>query len=397
MVKAAPPKNQGARLAALHAYQILDTPREAEFDAIVQLVAAICRTPIAVVNLIDEHRQWFKSEVGLGVRETPLDTSLCAHAILEQDILVVPDTQLDRRFADNPLVTATPGLRFYAGVLLKTSSQLPMGTLCVLDVQPRQLDDAQVDALKTLGSHVMNLLELRAATRAAEAATQAHQRLLAIVSHDLRTPLNVVALCADRLALTSDVAAHEIAVRLKRAAGTALHLVDDLVDSASLEANSLALQIKEAPVSVLLTETVEFFAPLAEQAQVALHLTQSTELPWVAMDHARMRQALANVVGNALKFTPRNGRITMGADAKSDSMVIWVRDTGPGIPPEQLAHVFEPHWRAPGSVPGAGLGLSIVRSLVEAHGGEVSIDSVIGKGTALTLSLPLPRGNASFE
>lgn len=142
-MKAAAPKNQEARLAALHDYEILDTPHEAEFDAIVRLVATICRTPIAVVNLIDENRQWFKAEVGLGVRQTPLDTSICAHAILEHDLLVVPDTQLDHRFADNPLVTGNPHLRFYTGALLKTSSQLPIGTLCVLECSHASLSKAK--------------------------------------------------------------------------------------------------------------------------------------------------------------------------------------------------------------------------------------------------------------
>ena len=151
-----------ARLAALRAYDILDTPREADFDDIVMLASRICGTPISVINLIDETRQWFKAETGLGVRETPLDTSLCAHVILEDDYVEIPDTLADPRMADNPLCLADPGLRFYAGALLKSNGGYPIGTLCVLDNQPRVLDPMQRDALRVLADQVMTQLDLRA-------------------------------------------------------------------------------------------------------------------------------------------------------------------------------------------------------------------------------------------
>lgn len=158
-----PPKHpdEEARLDALYRYNILDTAEEQAFDDITQLVAAICNAPISVVNLIDRDRQWFKSEVGLGVRETPLDISLCAHAILQPGLFVVADTLQDERFAHNPLVTGEPHLRFYAGVQLESSDGLPLGTLCVLDDKPRELTETQKNALRVLGRQVMSLLELR--------------------------------------------------------------------------------------------------------------------------------------------------------------------------------------------------------------------------------------------
>lgn len=151
-----------ARLAALRAYDILDTPRESDFDDIVMLASRICGTPISVINLIDETRQWFKAETGLGVRETPLDTSICAHVILENDFVEIPDTLADPRMADNPLCLADPGLRFYAGALLRSKNGYPIGTLCVLDNQPRVLDSLQRDALRILADQVMRQLDLRA-------------------------------------------------------------------------------------------------------------------------------------------------------------------------------------------------------------------------------------------
>jgi two-component sensor histidine kinase len=150
-----------ARLAALRAYDILDTPRESDFDDIVMLASQICGTPISVINLIDETRQWFKAETGLGVRETPLDTSICAHVILENDFVEIPDTLSDVRMADNPLCLADPGLRFYAGALLRSKGGFPIGTLCVLDNEPRVLDQLQRDALRVLADQVMTQLDLR--------------------------------------------------------------------------------------------------------------------------------------------------------------------------------------------------------------------------------------------
>ena len=153
------------RLEALDSYHILDTPREPAFDEVARLAADLCGTPIGVINLIGAGRQFFKAEVGLGVRETPLETSFCQHAILEQDFLLVPDATADARFNRNPLVTAASGLRFYAGALLKTAEGLPIGTLCVLDTQPRDLSELQQRALKVLANQVMSQFEMRRAIR----------------------------------------------------------------------------------------------------------------------------------------------------------------------------------------------------------------------------------------
>ncbi|CAN5420327.1 hypothetical protein BH11ARM2_BH11ARM2_37910 [soil metagenome] len=163
-------REESARLNALRSFGVLDTPREADFDEIVQLAAQICEAPISVINLIDASRQWFKAEVGLGIREMPLDNSICAHAILEKGLVVVPDTGEDARFADNRLVTSLEGIRFYAGTLLETEEGLPIGTLCILDTKPRDLNALQRDTLRVLGRQVMAQLELR--KKAKEFATE---------------------------------------------------------------------------------------------------------------------------------------------------------------------------------------------------------------------------------
>ena len=172
---AALPWNEAERLEALRAYGILDTDPEQAFEDIVRLASRICDTPIAVVNLIDEGRQWFKAEIGLGVRETPLETSFCAHALLQDDGMVVPDATLDPRFECNPLVTGEGGLRFYAGRLLKSPDGHALGTLCVLDTRVRRdgLTPIQAETLDVLARQVMAQLELRRAIREREDAARA--------------------------------------------------------------------------------------------------------------------------------------------------------------------------------------------------------------------------------
>ncbi len=171
-------EQEDQRLEALCRYHILDTPQEPAFDDIANLASIICETPIAVVNLIDRERQWFKAEIGLGVRETPLDVSICAHAILQPGLFVVADTHNDARFACNPLVTGAPHLRFYAGALLESADGYPIGTLCVLDVRPRELTDKQQAALLALGRQVMALMELRLANeRLHRSMTESHHRI----------------------------------------------------------------------------------------------------------------------------------------------------------------------------------------------------------------------------
>lgn len=160
-----PSWREADRLAALQAYGILDTPREKEFDEIAALAAAVCETPIAVVNLVTDTRMFLKAEVGLGVRETSTDNAFCAVNILRGDFMTVPDATLDPRFNKNPLVSGEPHLRFYAGAVIRTESGLPLGTVSVIDTRVRALSPAQEQTLRVLAHQVMTQLDLRRSVR----------------------------------------------------------------------------------------------------------------------------------------------------------------------------------------------------------------------------------------
>jgi GAF domain-containing protein len=164
------PDNEAQRLEALREYRILDTAAEEAYEDITRLAAYLCRTPIAMISLVDESRQWFKSKLGLNQKETPRDVAFCAHAILQTDPLIVKDALKDARFADSSLVTRSPHIRFYAGFPLSTPEGFALGTLCAIDRRPRQLSAEQKKAMQALSRQVMALLELRrVSTRMAEA------------------------------------------------------------------------------------------------------------------------------------------------------------------------------------------------------------------------------------
>jgi GAF domain-containing protein len=204
-VKVAPaPSNEQWRLEMLRRYEILDSEPEAEFDEAAKVAAAICNTPIAIVGLIDQDRQWYKAKVGVENTEVARDETFCQHAILDSRVMEVPDATKDPRFFDAPAVTGDMGVRFYAGAPLLDETGAALGTLCVIDSKPKELTEEQRTALASLARLVVAHMRLRIAHRTlaavahevqalagdADAVSQRQrQDLVNHISHELRTPL----------------------------------------------------------------------------------------------------------------------------------------------------------------------------------------------------------------
>jgi PAS domain S-box-containing protein len=188
------PANEAQRLARLHGLGILDTLPQKAFDDISALAQMICGTPVALITLIDQDRQWFKSRIGVEQPQTPREVAFCSHAILDPDhVMVVEDLLLDPRFSDNPLVAGPTSARFYAGAPIVTHDGFALGTVCVVDLKARTLDAGQLDALRRLASLVISLLEhesvrIEEATRTSEAFRLQHEELtaMAIAGLDLQ-------------------------------------------------------------------------------------------------------------------------------------------------------------------------------------------------------------------
>ena len=194
------PINEKERIKNLKEYNILDTLPEADYDNITLLASQICQTPIALISLIDEKRQWFKSHYGLDATETPREYAFCAHAINNPDeIFTVNDSRLDKRFFNNPLVTDNPLVIFYSGVPLVSPDGYALGTICVIDNKPNKLNENQTNALKSLSHLVINLFELRKSQSVLEETKKQLEvkngeleRFAQVAAHDLKSPLNAI-------------------------------------------------------------------------------------------------------------------------------------------------------------------------------------------------------------
>ena len=372
------------RLAALHAYGILDTAKESAFEDITRIASLVCGTPIAVVNLIDGERQWFKSEVGLGVRETPLATSICAHAILEHDMLVVPDTTLDRRFAENPLVTGDPGLRFYAGALLKTPDGLAIGTVCVLDTEPRGLTQQQIDILRGLARQVITQLELRRMLALSERKTRHLGSLVTAAGHDLKAPLRSALYAIDRSSVAS---APEVQMRLAGATAQLLDIDRQLTSLSVAASSGVGLVPELAPVAIapLLAAMEQAWRAAAERK----HITLSTAASAVSvMGHAALLETLiGNLLSNAVKYTPNGGEVRLEARQDGDGVEISITDTGIGMTPEATEELFGAFRQADPTADGLGLGLWIVQQTADALDATLSVRSVPGEGSRFAVRL----------
>lgn len=412
------PKNEIERLEALQRYHVLDTTAEESFDDLTRLASYVCGTPIALVSLVDQHRQWFKSKVGLDATETPREVAFCAHAICQpDDLMVVPNALEDERFATNPLVLSAPDIRFYAGTPLVTPDGYALGTLCTIDQVPRTLSAQQLEALKALGRQVVSQLELRLRLdhlRTTQAqliqSEQMKTDFISTVSHELRTPLTSVlgfakliqkkleetvlpAVCFDMKKTERTVGQVRENLHIILSEGERLtSLINDLLDITKIEAGKIEWNLQPTAVSEIIERAIAATSVLAQNNGLEIICDIEPDLPDVIVDCDRMMQVLINLLSNAIKFTDF-GSVTCRAHRQNNEITICVIDTGIGIAAADLEIVFE-KFKQIGEVitdkpKGTGLGLPICKHIVEAHSGRIWAESELGQGSAFSVSLPI--------
>lgn len=390
------------RLRALSDYRVLDTPPEQVFDNLTRMATEIFRVPIALVSLVDEERQWFKSRVGLDVSETPRAHAFCDHAIRGDGPMVVKDATGDPRFVDNPLVTGEPGIRFYAGVPLRTPEGHGLGTLCLIDRVPRDLDPGKLRLLERLADQARIELEIRRRLAMLEerlSAQREHQRsrelLASMVVHDLRSPLSAVISLASTIDAGDD-GSREALDDLLTEAERMRHMLTDVLDVCLEEVGELRLR----PVRLELRELVErvarrFRRQAGLRGQSLLLELPGDPIPLTADLHL-VERVVVNLVGNALDHGPPGRAVTVAARAEGGRARIEVRDEGAPIPEEARERIFQPFQRLDAAAfrRGHGLGLAFCRLATAAHGGSVRI-APSANGNVFDVDLPLTPSPAT--
>jgi signal transduction histidine kinase len=379
------PSAERHRLATLHRYQILDTAREAAFDDITQLAALICGTPMALISLVDDDRQWFKSELGLGVSETPIGSSICAHAIRQPGLFVVPDTLADVRFVHNPLVTGDPNLRFYAGAPLHTADGVPLGTVCVLDSQPRSLSAQQAEALQALARQTMAQIELRQLLAQSQESNHYRRQLMAIAGHDLKTPVRTAAYAirkVQRVITTEQGAPLNVATE-------ALARIDREFSQLAAMAGTEGALVAPDETDVALADVLQ---PLLDQWRETalakgLRLRHVPTRLRVRSHPALLSTLLGNLLGNAVKYTEK-GSVLVGCRRRGDRVVVDIIDSGLGMDERQTGDMFGAFHQVDPRSEGLGLGLWIVRSTAESLGHQVRVESTPGRGSRFSVEMP---------
>lgn len=389
------------RLKTLEEYQIFDTLPEEMYDDITAMAASICKMPIALITLVDEKRQFFKSHHGTILNQTPLKYSICSHAIeSEQDIFEVPDLRTDDRFKDNPLVIDGPKIKSYYGAPFYSEQGIAFGTLCVISSEVTALTDDQKKALKSLSKQVVNLLELRKKNfqlqsyqKKLEHYSKDMEEFAFIAAHDLRAPVRIIKSFIKMLeAKNSDVWDDSDKMYFQFINDNTERmdtLVLDLLEYAKSNMNN-TLEKEEIELKELV---VSLFESLAKDAD-ELHKPQLTisELPKIFFSKIAMTMVFQNLIANAVKYQAKDNipQIKITHSETGTNWIFEIQDNGIGIGEEFADIIFEPFKRLhnQSEYTGSGLGLAACKKVIENLNGKIWMKSETGIGTTFTFSIP---------
>jgi two-component sensor histidine kinase len=366
---------EAERLAALRAYDILDTESELIFDDFVQIAAEICDAPMALVSLVDEGRQWFAAEKGLGVRQTPIGMSVCAHAMLRPGVFVVPDLAADPQFANNPLVTGAPNLRFYGGAALHTPDGLPLGAMCVLDDKPRPagLTGRQARTLQALSRQVIGQLELRRAVRQRDEALAKQALLMQEAHHRVKNSLSTV---QSLLMLQARATAHPDAAQELRNSAARIRTFGIMHEHLYRVGAATTVDIS-AYLRSLLAELQA--ASLPDTTTRSIHY-DGPPLDWASAEAPNLGLVIVELVTNALKYGCGDVRVRLRQ--AGEAVVVSIEDEGGGLPVD-----FDP-------AANTGVGMRIINGLLQAGArGRLEIDRS-RPCTSIRVTLAIPQDPA---
>jgi len=382
----------------LKSYSILDTLPESDYDNITKIAAEICGTPISLISLIDDKRQWFKSHYGVDAAETPKEYAFCGHAInTPKDVFIVQDARKDERFHDNPLVTGDPHVIFYAGVPLVSGAGLPLGTLCVIDHKPNLLSQSQIGSLSALSKQVINLLELRKNKQQLERTimeleekNEGLERFAQVAAHDLKTPLINISSLAELFQIKYkdilDSEGLEMLEMIIGSSGNLIGLIDGLLQYSKSE--SLLREGKSNIDLQRLKTDLEGLFNYDHQLKLVL----KSDLTHIEVHKTALHQILINLITNAIKYNDKEiVEIELGVSELDTHFHFYLKDNGPGIATIHQDRIFKIFEKLAAKdkfgVRGNGIGLATVKKIVEKLGGAIRVESSLGEGAKFIFSL----------
>lgn len=398
------PENERERVKELKSYDIVDTLPEDEFDALTNLASRICNVPISLINFVSAEEQFTKSCTGLTVDITPRSQSICQYTILTDELFEINDLSEDSRFKQLPYVKGEPHLRYYAGVPLISDNGHAIGSLCVMDFEPRELTEQELEDLKVMANEVMARLKLRKREQSLEKMNSFKNKLMKVVSHDIRSPLTGIIGAAEFLeeGEMEEEDLPELAKIIQESAGQIQNLINDLLDTELAEFGKLSYEPEPTDINDIMEELNRTFRFSARSKNISLSYSFENSIPELSIDRNKFTRILSNILSNAIKFTPKGGAVTLrcrfededGPDS-SGTLVTTISDTGIGMSEKQLEKLFSE--KNGGGRPGTenessyGLGMLIVDKLCEVCRAEINVDSEENEGTEFRIAWPAKR------